>query len=526
MRLLVVLLLAVALAWPALVQAGADGPAAASQDRALQHSVARAGLPVVVVPGLDLADLERLSSRGAVGLLVPGAGPETSGDLARAAVERAEARNSLRGGLPEGPRLIRVRTSSTVPAGPAIVLGLPEGGRQPNDRRYPIAVLAPGYEGLLTSPSTRIAGLVSAVDVAPTALGREVRLSSTPSGDPVSELRDLDARIRDNGDARQPASFLAAALVVLLAVVRPRAAVLGVAAALAANLVLGVAGVSDPWVTVPVIAASVLAAAPAARLSTGAIGVACAAVLVAYLVAMGVDDRWVALSPLGPSQNARFYGISNLLETMLLVPALAAAALLSRRLGGWRGASAFGAVAMVSLVAIAGSRFGADGGGAIVFATGFAVLGALLAGGGRRPVALALAGGAAVVLLLALDAVIGPTTHVGETVRGGPGELTGDLADRISLSWKRATTSVASGLTVAAGIAALVVLVVRLRGMPRALAALPIAFAAAIAVSLIVNDSPLDVVVWGVAGLLALGALEGLVGRSTPDRGGAPSPGS
>ena len=36
--------------------------------------------------------------------------------------------------------------------------------------------------------------------------------------------------------------------------------------------------------------------------------------LVAYLVAMGVDDRWVALSPLGPSQNARFYGISNLLE--------------------------------------------------------------------------------------------------------------------------------------------------------------------------------------------------------------------
>jgi hypothetical protein len=221
---------------------------------------------------------------------------------------------------------------------------------------------------------------------------------------------------------------------------------------------------------------------------------------------MGVDDRWVALSPLGPSQNARFYGLSNLLETMVVVPALAGAALLARRLGGWRGATAFAAVALVSLVAVAGSRFGADGGGAVVLAAGYGVLGALLAGGGRRAAGLALAGGAAVVLLLALDAAIGPATHVGETVRGGPGELAGDLADRVSLSWERATTGAATGVAVVAGIAALAVLAVRLRRHSGRAAALPLAFAAAIAVSLVVNDSPVDVILWGLAGLLALDA--------------------
>jgi hypothetical protein len=482
-------LLAAALMWPAAAQAGGEP------------------LPVVAVDGLELDDLERLASRGAVGLLVPGAGPETSEELAVAAVERAEARNSLRGGLPEGPRLIVVRRASAVPPGPAIVLGLPEGARQSNDRRYPIAVLAPGFRGLLTSPSTRIAGLVSAVDVAPTALGREDRLSSAPADDPVAELRELDERVRDNGDARQPASIVAAVIVAALALVRGRAAAAGVAAVLLANLLVGIAGISSPFVTVPVLAAAAASGALAWRASATTIGLLCAGTVGAYLVAMGVDDRWVALSPLGPSQNARFYGLSNLLETMLLAPALVAAALLSRRLGGWRGAAMFAGVALGSLVAVAGSRFGADGGGAVVFAAGFAVLGALLAGGGRRAVGLAVACGAAIVLLLALDAAIGPATHVGETVRGGPGEWAGDLADRVSLSWERATSGVWTGLVVAAGIALLAVLAYRLRGAPRERAALPLAFAAAIAVSLVVNDSPVDVVLWGVAGLLAVAAL-------------------
>ena len=46
----------------------------------------------------------------------------------------------------------------------------------------------------------------------------------------------------------------------------------------------------------------------------------------------------VALSPFGPSQAGRFYGVSNLLETFLLVPALLGAALLGRRGSRRRGA--------------------------------------------------------------------------------------------------------------------------------------------------------------------------------------------
>ena len=41
------------------------------------------------------------SNDAAVGLLVPGAGPETSRDRALAALIRGEVRNSLRGGSPE-----------------------------------------------------------------------------------------------------------------------------------------------------------------------------------------------------------------------------------------------------------------------------------------------------------------------------------------------------------------------------------------------------------------------------------------
>ncbi|MGH3038983.1 MAG: hypothetical protein ACRDLZ_06180, partial [Gaiellaceae bacterium] len=134
---------------------------------------------VIVVPGLTLDDLEAVQDLGAVGLLNPGAGPETSADLAEASLVRGEVQNSLRGGIPPGPALLSPsRGELGSAAGPAIYLGLPEGGRQPNDRRYPVLVVGPGYEGLLTSESTRIPGLVSVADVAPTALGREDGLGS------------------------------------------------------------------------------------------------------------------------------------------------------------------------------------------------------------------------------------------------------------------------------------------------------------------------------------------------------------
>jgi hypothetical protein len=457
---------------------------------------------VVVVPTLELEGLED----AAVGLLVPGAGPKTSAERARAALVRGEVRNSLRGEPPEGDPLISVESSTFVPQPPVIVLVLPEGGEQPNDRRYPIAVIGGGFNGLLVSDSTRIPGLVSIADVAPTALGRDDGLTWEEADDPVAELRALDRRISENNDSRLAATLIAAGLILLFAFVFPRAALLGFAAGLAANLVLGVAGVSEPWLVLVVIGLAVAIGAPALALvlrSGLAVGAALVGVLAAYLVVLGVDGPSVALSPLGPTQNARFYGISNLLGTLFLVPALAGAAFLARRFGP----AGFAFVAALALVLVAGSRFGADGGGAIVLAAGFAVLAVLLAR--ARPRALAAAGAAALALVaifVALDAATGGSSHVTRALEDGPAGLLGDLAERVELSLARLADNAFVAILVVVGIGLLVFLVTRsLRSRaPLEERAPQLALAAAIAVSLVVNDSPNDVILGGVVGFLAV----------------------
>jgi hypothetical protein len=445
---------------------------------------------VVVVPGLELADLEPLSKRGAVGLLVPDAGPDTSAARAIAALERGEVRNSLLGDDPPGDRVLEAEFAQGPPAGRAIVLGLPAGGLQPNDRRYPIAVLGPGYRGLLTSESTRIPGLVSVVDIAPTALDEEDRLDSTAADDPVAELVELDERIEDNRDAKAAVLLVSLALIVGLAAFFPAAVLPGFAAVLLANLALGIAGATDVWVHVLVIVVFVAASVVLARAPLVAHGLLLAGVLAAYAVAMGVDERWVALSPLGPTQNARFYGLSNLLATLLLVPALAGAALLGRTVGTW----AFGAVALLALVTVGGSPFGADGGGVIVLLAGYGVLIADYHGVTRRTAI----GAGAILAAVALALALGGESHVTDAVRDGPGGLAEDFWRRLRLSWLRATGSWGTGLLVGGGIVALAVLAARERRR------LLIAYLAAIFVSLVVNDSPNDVIVAGLAGFLAL----------------------
>lgn len=464
---------------------------------------------VILVPGFTVDDLEAVQDLGAIGLLNPGAGPETSGALAEAALVRGEVRNSLRGDIPSGPPLVSLSRGALGSAeGPAVYVGLPEGGRRPNDRRYPILVVGPGYNGLLTSDSTRIPGLVSVVDVAPTALGRGGALGSERAEDALGQLRELDERIDENGGLRLPATILVCALVVALALLFPAAAVPGFAAALLANLALGIADVSTLWAVLLVLGLAVALGGPllAALLrSPLALGSLLVAVLAAYLLALGIDGTTVALSPLGPSQNSRYFGLSNLLETMLLVPALAGAALLYARLG-W---AAFGGTALLAFVTIAGNRFGADGGGGIVLAAGFAVLAVLLAGGGRRALALAVGVSLGLALgLVALDAATGGSSHVTSALEDGPLGLGGDLVERVELSWERTTSSWWVGLAVVALLAVFVLLVIGTLRRPEPLRelAVPLAFAAAIAVSMIVNDSPTDVLLVGATGYAALAA--------------------
>jgi hypothetical protein len=484
----------------ALVVLVAAGPAAAATQE----------FRIVVVPGLELEDLAALADRGAVGLLVPANGPTTSGEQARAALVQGELRNALLdGGVPTGPALVSFETAAVPPrAGGAIVLGLPSGGEQPNDRRYPIAVLGRGFHGLLTSASTRLPGVVSIVDIAPTALGQEDGLGWTPERDPAQRVLALDRLIDAKKDARLASSLLVAALAAALALLFPRAALLAYGTALAANLALGATETAATWIVLLAIAAAVAATVPLAVVlrSWTAVGLVLSAVLALYLVAFAVDGAWVAYSPWGPGQAGRFYGVTNLLETMLLVPALAAAALLARRFG----ALGFVAVALLAFVTIAGSRFGADGGGAVVLTAGYGLLAALLVGLRGRALAVAL-GGAVLVAggLVALDAATGGSSHVTRALGGGPAELAARFGDRLLISWRHITLGLGPAVAFFLSLAVLAALVVRLLASdaPLSQRALPLAFAAAIAVSLVVNDAPSDVAVAGLVGYLVCEAV-------------------
>ena len=461
---------------------------------------------VVVVPNLSTADFETLAARGAVGLLVPANGPRTSGVQALASLERGEVRNSLLdGGIPPGPPLISVETASSPPTvGPAIVVELPPGGDQPNDKRFPIAVLGPGYEGLLTSPSTRLPGVVSIADVAPTALGEEDGLTSVPQADAAARVLELDDLIGQKKDARLASGLLVAVLLLLLALVFPRAALLGYATGLTANLALGATETTTLWVVLLAIGLAVAAAIPLAALlrSPTAVGLALAGVLALYLVAFLVDETWVAYSPWGPAQAGRFYGVTNLLETILLVPALAAATFLARRFG----AVGFLVVAALALILVAGGRFGADGGGAVVLAAGFGVLALLLWWRLRGPtLAVSLAGGALVVAgALALG-----SSHVTDAISEGPGELASRLADRLVISWERATLGPGPALLtfVSLGVLLALVVVVLRFDTPFTRRALPLAVAAAVGTSLLVNDAPNDVAVGGLVAFVVCAAV-------------------
>jgi hypothetical protein len=236
------------------------------------------------------------------------------------------------------------------------------------------------------------------------------------------------------------------------------------------------------------------------------VGAFLSGIVAAYLVVLAVDGSAVALSPFGPTQNARFYGISNLLETMLLVPSLGGAYYLQRALG-W---IAFAGVAVLTFVAVAANRFGADGGRRD------------RAPGGVRPPrrpprrtarhpARGSAGRGVLVAagLVALDAAVGPSSHITRAIDSGPGGLAADLRDRIQLSWERIVHKPSVTIVVAVCVPVLVVLVARLlrSDLPLWRRALPLAFAFGIAVSMIVNDSPNDVITAGLVGYVAVEAV-------------------
>ncbi len=430
----------------------------------------------------------KATARAAVGLMVPGKGP---------AVSRRDVLRAL-------GRLPSCRACEF-----SIWVALPPPGEHHNVVRYPIAIFGPGYHGLLVSDRTRIPGLISVFDVAPTVRalerGEKRPITSRPGTDPAATLRRLDARLTHAHDARDPAMLLMISLLVVYGLaglflrsrLLARAAVLVPPVALVCSLVLSAAGAESPNLVVTVVgivtAAGSIGAAALLR-EQRALGAAFAALLLAYLVVMWVWPETNSLAVIGPHPDGggRFYGITNEVSTLLLAPALLAAALLGRAL--------FVPVAALALVTVGASVSGADGGGAISLLAGFLTLGVLVFGTRLTWRRLALVGGGTVALGLAfvgLDAAFGGSSHVTRAVGGGPGTIVGNIGHRLHVSWDGATGSwyhillmliAASGLTWAA------------TRKPRT--AVVEALLVAIAVSLLVNDTPVD-----VAGFGALSAM-------------------
>ncbi len=156
---------------------------------------------------------------------------------------------------------------------------------------------------------------------------------------------------------------------------------------------------------------------------------------------------------------------------------------------------------------VGGSSFGADGGGAIVLLVAFLVLAVFELGLDRR-----LAIGAGVIAgVLALALAVGGSSHVTDALEDGPVGLAEDLGRRVQLSvgaGDRRLGRCVPGLRRGRG--------PRRPGPTRASSAASRAPRAALGVSLIVNDSPNDVV---IAGLVVLpGAQQCAGARRTSDR--------
>ena len=461
---------------------------------------------VIVLPA------DRIPHAGARGLLVPGAGESVSRRGALAALLRGETRKSLLGGVPKGPPKIHL---STTPGALTVYVSLPPPGSHRNDRRYPVAVVGPGYRGLLNSDSTRIPGLIGIADIAPFALGRR-HLSAEAVADVDGRLRDLDRRLDQQDRARNWAVGVLAFGVILASLLTlwTRSRRVGLAALTVApavfgtSIVIAAAGGGRPAVVVPVLIGGTFAAA--ALMSVlglpERVAAAFAAGFAALLVVLVARPVWAALATIGPnpSEGGRFYGLSNLSSTVLLTVALFAGAKLPLRV--------LAAVAALSVLTVGWSRAGADGGGLVVFVTAFAVLAVRMAGGRVTPRSAALAAAGAIaagLALVGLDAAAGGHSHVTRKVGQGPGALLDELGSRLHISGERIVSGWHPALVFGLGIAALAVLATR---GPRFAAG--DALLVGIVVSLLVNDTPTDVASGGAISYGVLWAWERVDSRA------------
>jgi len=341
-------------------------------------------------------------------------------------------------------------------------------GRAPPARNGALAIgiAGRGFDGDLTSDSTRTDGYVLSTDIAPTILSRlGIAAPSQMSGQPIRSegsvdpiaIESLGTRMAVISARRGP--VIGVSLLVWLVV-------FGLAALVSSDRVGRVAirltGLSVVYLPLLLMAAAALEpgqdteqllvmfgapllAALTLFLLGGLRALAVASGLVVGAVAIDViaGSPLTSLSLLGPNPGlgVRFYGIGNELEALLgvLVVAGTGAALSGflPRLAARRAAAAFLLVSLLSAIVFAAGRFGADVGAAIVLPLGGAVAATAIAARQRRSALLAIAAPVAVLALIALaDLITGANAHLTRSVldAGGLGNLAEVAQRRLQLS--------------------------------------------------------------------------------------------
>jgi hypothetical protein len=329
-----------------------------------------------------------------------------------------------------------------------------------------IGIAGQGFEGDLTSDSTRTNGYVLSTDIAPTILSRlGIAVPSQMSGQPIRSEGSVDAAAIEARGARMAViserrgPVIGVSLLVWLVV-------FGLAGLVSSDRVgrvtIRLAGLSVIYLPLLLLVAAafkpgqdteqllVMFGAPLLAALTlflfgglRALAIASGLVVLAFAIDVIAGSPLTALSLLGPNPGlgVRFYGIGNELEALLgvLVVAGTGAALAGfcPRLTQRRTAAAFVAVSLLSAIVFAAGRFGADVGAAIVLPVGGAVAAAAIAARRRRTALLVIAAPVLVLALIALaDLITGANAHLTRSVldAGGLGDLADVAQRRLQLS--------------------------------------------------------------------------------------------
>jgi len=399
-----------------------------------------------------------------------------------------------------------------------------------------VGIAGRGFDGNLTSDSTRTDGYVLSTDIAPTILERlGIAVPDEMSGQAIraegvvdtAAIESLGTRMAVISERRGPvigigllAWILVAGLVAAITrgcLARPAVQVLALSIVYLPLALLVAAGFEPSQSAEQLLVlfgAPALAAVTLAGLrDLRALAVAAALVVIAYLIDVIAGSSLTSLSLLGPNPGlgARFYGIGNELEAILAVLTIAGTgawlAAIAPRAPRSTGAAVFLATGFLCAAIFAAGRFGADVGAAVVLPIGGAVAAGAFAAPRRRMALLVIAAPIALLALTALvDLASGAHAHLTHSVldAGGLGDLADVARRRLQLSAHSFTRSVVLFfLPVVAGLAVLAFiqrdhLQAWLRDVPAMRAGLAGALAAIVCGTL-ANDSGALLLVIGAA---------------------------